>query len=514
MSDRAPDQRKPFATAWSGAAPEPHWAERRLAHDAKSVAAFPGPAAKAEDTGAAAHELGVAGLSAAYAAGRLSPPDVIRQLRDRIASHRSGRDAVLASIPGVEAAAALSAEKIRRGEARPLEGVPFGVKDIVDAAGAKVTCGSLLTGDRVAAKDAAVVERLRAAGAIPFVMTATTEFACGSAHNPRYGAVHNPWNPERWTGGSSTGSGAGLAARLFPLALGTDTGGSIRVPSAWCGITGLKPTRGLVPRTGVAPLSWTLDHIGPMARSAEDLMLVMPHIAGPDGEDFACVGAFDGRRARRDIKGLKIGMPRGWLVEGVDAAVLSAWETALGVFEKAGAVLIPVDLGPMERVVDDGYTILFSELATLQEPSLDQSELYDRGAFARLEQGLARKATDYLRALRLRPLFQAQALAAMAEVDVLVTPGVGAEAGFLDDLTASVDGVRKPFAEVIPRNTMPFDYTGQPALMLPSGLGSSGLPVAIQIVGKLYDDALCLSVGAAFQRLTNHHLNAPPETLA
>ncbi|MCX5494486.1 amidase [Kaistia dalseonensis] len=501
-----------FPEAASGLAPEPLWFERRMAAEVAEVRPSPSPAVAVDVTGEP-HQLGVAGLLAAYETGNLDPVGVLAALRARIARYRSGLDAILAPIPGADALAEESALRIRERRMRPLEGIPFGVKDIIDAAGARVTCGSLQTGDRVAPADSAVVARLKAAGAIPFVMTATTEFACGSALNARYGPVRNPWDSERWTGGSSTGSGAGLAARLFPLALGTDTGGSIRVPSAWCGTTGLKPTRGLVPRTGVAPLSWTLDHIGPMGRSAADLALVMPQIAGADGEDFTSAGAYDGSRWRNGFAGLRIGVPGGWFVEMQDASVLAAWRAALGVMEEAGATLVPVDLGEIGSVVEDGYTILFCELATLQEPSLGSMELYDAGTRGRLEQGLARSATQYLRALRLRPVVQSRILAAMADVDVVVTPGLGSEAGFLDDLAASVDGKRQPFHNVIPRNTMVFDYTGQPALMLPSGLGANGLPVAIQIVGKLYDDALCLSVGAAFQQLTDHHRNAPPDPI-
>jgi aspartyl-tRNA(Asn)/glutamyl-tRNA(Gln) amidotransferase subunit A len=500
----------PFPAAASGLAPEPHWAERRIRDAAAGLNATPSPGLVA-DTGEAAHEIGVAGMIAAYASGRLEPEGVLAALKERIARHRCGRDAVLALIPGAEAMAAESAARLRAGRARPLEGIPFGVKDIIDVAGAPVTCGSLQTGERVAAAHAAVVARLTAAGAIPFAMTATTEFACGSALNARYGPVRNPWNPARWTGGSSTGSGSGLAARLFPLALGTDTGGSIRVPSAWCGVTGLKPTRGLVPRTGVAPLSWTLDHIGPMARSAEDLAFVMPHITGPDGVDFASGGAYDSSRWKGGLAGLRIGVPGGWFVEMQDASVLAAWQGALAVMREAGASLVPVDLGEIGSVVDDGYTILFCELATLQEPSFGSMDLYDAGTRGRIEQGLSRSAMDYLKAMRLRPLVQERILGAMADIDVLVTPGLGGEAGFLDDLTVAVNGIRQPFHHVVPRNTMPFDYTGQPALMLPSGLGAQGLPVAIQIVGKLFDDALCLSVGAAFQRLTGHHRNAAGE---
>jgi aspartyl-tRNA(Asn)/glutamyl-tRNA(Gln) amidotransferase subunit A len=322
--------------------------------------------------------------------------------------------------------------------------------------------------------------------------------------------VRNPWDRSRWTGGSSTGSGATLAARLLPLALGSDTGGSIRVPSAWCGITGLKPTRGLVPRTGVAPLSWSLDHVGPMARSAADLARVMPLIAGPDGADPSAVGEYDGARA--DLAGLRVGVPGDWFVEMQDAAVLAAWRDALAVLERLGARLVPVDLGEIATAHADGYLVLMSELASLQEPDLDRIEDFDAGARARIELGQTFSATAYLRALRRRPLVLQRVLTAMADVDVVVTPGVGCEAASLADMTVEVDGAKHPLQLVLPRNTMIFDYTGMPALMLPSGAGGSGLPVAIQIVGGPFDDALCLSVGAAFQRVTDFHRRMPDGT--
>ena len=466
---------------------------------------------EAHDTEAPLHQLGIAALWSAYAAGRTNPVAVLAALRARMAHHPAARQAVLATIDGADALAEDSARRLASGRTRALEGIPFGVKDIIDVAGAPVTCGSWLTDARVATADAAIVTRLRQAGAIPIVMLATTEFACGSAHNPRYGAVGNPWNPERWTGGSSTGSGAALASRLLPLALGSDTGGSIRIPSAWCGTTGLKPTRGVVPRTGVTSLSWSLDHVGPMARSAMDLALVMPCISGPDGQDGLAAGCYDASRWRTDIAGLRIGVPGGWFLEKLDDAVLAAWRTALDELKAAGASLVPVDLGDVATAHDDGYRLMFCELASLQEPDFSRIGEFDPGTRTRIEQGQAMSALDYLRALRRRPLVLRRILAAMEGIDVLVTPGVGGEAGFLADLTVEVNGVRHPLQDVNAHNTMIFDYTGQPALMLPSGRGRSGLPVAIQIVGRPYDDALCLSVGVAFQRLTDHHRAAPPE---
>ena len=507
------EARKPLPKAWSPEAPEPGWFERAYASEASLAVArnleipdSPPPAA-----GVPVHGLGVGDLLGAYRAGASDPMDVIETLSARLTGHPGAREAVLAMAPGAATMARESRERYRAGAARALEGVPFGVKDIIDVAGARVTGGSRLTGDRVAEADACVVARLRAHGAIPLAMLGTTEFASGSAHNPRYGAVRNPWNAARWTGGSSTGSGWSLAGRLLPLALGSDTGGSIRVPSAWCGTSGLKPTRGLVPRTGVLPLSWTLDHVGPMARSAADVARVMPLIAGPDGLDPVAAGAYAADRARPDVKGLRIGVPDGWFIEMQDEAVLSAWREALGALESLGAKLSPVDLGEIETAHRDGYLAMMCELASLQEPVLDRLDDFDAGTRARIEQGLAFSAVDYLRATRARPMVLDRVLAAMADVDVVITPGLGCEAARLEDMTVEVNGARHPLQLVIPRNTMIFDYTGLPALMLPSGFGRSGLPVAIQIVGKPFDDALCLSVGQAFQAVTDHHRRAPAD---
>jgi aspartyl-tRNA(Asn)/glutamyl-tRNA(Gln) amidotransferase subunit A len=497
--------------AHSTETPEPGWAERDLRAAAPAQPTATLPPLPAPPASGPLHNFGVGDLLAAYQAGTTDPAAALEALAARRITHPSGKDAFLTLIAGTDALARDSAARIRRGLARPLEGIPFGVKDIIDVANTRVTSGSRLTGERIAAVDAAVVARLRAQGAIPVAMLATTEYACGSAHNPRYGAVRNPWDRTRWTGGSSTGSGAALAARLLPLALGSDTGGSIRVPSAWCGITGLKPTRGLVPRTGVAQLSWALDHVGPMARSADDLMRVMPLIAGPDGHDPTCVGGYDGARARTEIAGLRIGVPGGWFLEMQDAAVLDAWRAALARFEQLGARLVEIDLGDVATAHEDGYLIMMAELASLQEPDLGRLDEFDLGARARIEQGMAFSATTYLRAMRRRPLVMRRVWHALADVEVLITPGVGAEPAFLDTLTVEVNGERHPLQLVLPRNTMIFDYTGLPALMLPSGTGRSGLPVAIQIVGKPYDDALCLSVGSAFQHYTEFHRAAPPE---
>lgn len=456
-------------------------------------------------------QAGVEQLLFAYAGTSVSPVDVLTALTDAVRGSMAGAETVLRFVPGAELAARDSEERWRDGTARPLEGIVFGVKDIIDVAGAVVTSGSHFTGERVAPADAEAVAKLRAAGAIPFAMTATTEFATGSPYNPRFGIVTNPWDNSRWTGGSSTGSGGGLAARLMPLALGTDTGGSIRVPSCWCGTTGLKPSRERVSRAGVAPLSWTLDHVGPMARSARDIAHTLPFMTAHGEPELAaqCASLLNDPI----IEGLRIGIPVNWFTELVDDGVLGNWENALKTLEALGCTLVilpTIDIAPWH---DAGWVILQSELAALHSVRLDRAERFDPGLLHRLRTGLAYSAVDYAQALQRRAEAHIGFLSAIDEVDLVVTPGVGGEAGRLDSLTVDVNGEGHSFQSLISRNTMIFDVTGLPALMVPSGFGVSGLPTGIQIVGRPQADALCLRLGAAFQRATDFHRQTPPGVL-
>lgn len=459
--------------------------------------------------GAALYELGVLDLIGAYRDGLTSPGEMVALLQDRIGDPRLSPESVLHLIDAAGAAAD-SAARIAAGTARPLEGIPFAVKDIIDVAGASVTCGSKLTGDRVAQRDSEVVARLRAAGAIPIAVTATTEFACGGPDNPRYGRVRNPWNAERWSGGSSAGSGAGLAARLFPFALGTDTGGSVRIPSAWCGTTGLKPTHGLVPRTGVASLSWTLDHVGPMTRSAADIAAVLPFMAGPDGADPLQVPGLDPVPPRDSLAGLRVGVARGWFTEIASPGVAAAFDDAVEVLRNLGATTVPVDLGDLRRVHQEAYLLLYCELASLQEANDDRVTLMDPGMAERYQRGLLTSAVDYLRALRRRPDVQRTVLTAMADVDLLVTPGSPSEAITFDGSYQLVYGDQTQVHGAHARNTMIFDYVGFPALMLPAGITTLGLPAGLQVVARPRADLLTLQVGVAVQRVTNFHRRLPP----
>ncbi|WP_199087367.1 amidase [Bosea sp. ASV33] len=452
---------------------------------------------------------GVGALLGAFAAGALTPVEALAALTRAVETDPSGSEAVVTAIPDAQRHAAESTRRWRAGEARPLEGVPFAVKDIIDVEGASVTCGSHFTGARRAPADAAVVASLRAAGAIPFVMAATSEFAAGLPNNPRFGPVTNPWDRSRWSGGSSTGSGAGLAARLFPLALGTDTAGSIRVPSCWCGTTGLKPSRELVSRAGVSSLSWTLDHVGPMTRSAADIARVLPFMtASPDPALAADCAALVDRPP--GLAGLRVGVPVDWFTERVDAAVLRNWQAALKVLESLGCTIVALPPLRIASLQELGWAILLTELAANHGDRLAHGELLDAGVRARLTAGVEIRAADYTQALRARRQAQEIFLSAMVDIDLIVTPGVGSEAGVIESLTVTIDGVSKTFQEIASRNTMMFDLTGFPALMLPSGLGACGLPTGIQVVARPRADALCLRVGIGFQAATDHHLARPP----
>lgn len=479
------------------------------------------------------HDLGVVDLLNAYDARTTTPGAVFGALRDRSQRPELTGGAILSEIPGADALVAEADRRWRVGNARPLEGIFVGVKAIIDVADASVTSGSWLTDDRVAGEDATAVRRLRAAGAIPVIITATTEFACGALNNRRHGAVSNPWDRTRWTGGSSMGSAGALAAGLVPLALGTDTGGSIRVPSALCGLTGIKPTYGLVPRTGIASLSWTLDHVGPMARSADDLRVALAVMSGPDGHDPTSapaelaarvgqmlvpptattgptVGAGTTVPAGSSLTGLALGLADAWFTDYCDATVLDALNTVVDTFRSLGARVSSMEIPEAQLLHDDFGIILHSELAANQEGAMDRFDLYDIGTQVRIARGTVPAATDYLRALRRRRSALGSVLDTLdaSEVDVLLTPGVGATAPRLSDATMEVNGIGHPMQSLIGRNTGIFDYLGLPAVMAPAGF-ADGLPIGVQLVGRPWADAQLVNLAAVLQSVTDTHQRRP-----
>jgi aspartyl-tRNA(Asn)/glutamyl-tRNA(Gln) amidotransferase subunit A len=442
-----------------------------------------------------------------YRRGATDPSEVVEACLARI-------DAVDDRVHSVvtrcdERARARAAESARRwaeGTPRALEGIPIGVKDIIETAGLRTAAGSAIWADHVPVHDAVAVARVEAAGAVVIGKTATPELAFGDERQP---GVTNPWSPERWTGGSSSGSAAALAARLVPLALGTDTGGSIRVPSSYCGVTGLKPTFGRVPRTGVFPVSWTLDHVGPMACTAADAALLLSVLAGPDASDPSCsTRPVDDYVAAVDtgVAGLRLGVPGGWLTETCDPAVLQARDEALHHFAVRGATIVPVELPHAELGGTVAWIITVVEFASHHESRLDRIGEYSASAAQRLAAGARVSALDYTKALRARELVQRDLDAAFAVADALVLPATPSVA---PELATFFDDGDRLWLEKVARTFLPFNVTGAPALVLPTGFDGA-VPTAMQIVARPFAEATCLRVGAAWQAGTEHHLRVPP----
>ncbi len=433
-----------------------------------------------------------------YEIGAFRPLDVVEACLARIDDTAAGIGAVVArDDDGARAQAAHSAARWREGTARALDGVPIGVKDIISTRGLRTAAGSPLFADHVPAGDATVVARLREAGAVILAKTATPEFAFGDETGD---GVTNPSAPGRWAGGSSSGSAAGLAAGLFPVALGTDTGGSIRVPSSYCGVSGLKPTFGRVPRNGVFGVSWTLDNVGPMARSVEDLALVLSVIAGHSETDpyssartVPDCGTIEG-----SIRGLRVGVPDGWLPEGSSPGVAAALSGALGWLEQLGCKIEAVSFAHAELAGIIAWMITVVEFAAHHAGNLDRICGFTPSAAGRLAAGARASAGDYLRALRARGLVQRDLDEVFERVGVLVTAATPTSAP--DPATFFDDGDRL-WLDKVARNFLPFNVSGHPALVVPVGL-DEGRPAAVQIVAPHHADALCLRVGAALQAST------------
>ena len=473
----------------------------------------PGPESPGELT-----SLSASALLKGYGTGAFDPIEAVEACLARIDEIDGAVGAIVTrDDASARAQAARSAQRWRDGTARALEGVPIGVKDIIDTAGLCTAAGSPLFAGRVPSADATVVARLRQAGAVVLAKTTTPEFAFGDEAGD---GVRNPSAPGRWAGGSSSGSAAGLAAGLFPIALGTDTGGSIRVPASYCGVSGLKPTFGRVPRDGVFGVSWTLDHVGPMARTVEDLGLVLGAIAGGcDADPYAStrpvpdytrlaeaidgirIGVPDYTRLAEAIDGMRIGVPDGWLAEGCSPGVTTALEGAASRLERLGAHVSTVSIPHAELAGTIAWVITVVEFAAHHDGNMHRIGEFTPSAACRLAAGARARASDYLKALRARSLVQDDLDAVFDRVDVLVTAATPTSAP--DPATFFDDGDRL-WLDKVARNLLPFNVTGQPALVVPVGL-DEGRPAAVQIVAPPHADALCLQVGAALQTATSSH---------
>jgi aspartyl-tRNA(Asn)/glutamyl-tRNA(Gln) amidotransferase subunit A len=465
-------------------------------------------------TGPGASELAflpLAALAERLRRREVSPVEVTREYLDRIATLDPQLTAFI-TVTGEQALAdAAAAEReIAAGQYRgPLHGVPLAIKDLFYTAGVRTTAGSKILGDFVPTEDAAVVARLRAAGALSLGKTNLEEFAYGATSiNPHYGACHNPWDPARIAGGSSGGSAAAVAAGLCSAALGTDSGGSIRQPSALCGLVGLKPTYGRVSRHGVVPLSWSQDHVGPMARTVRDAALLLQAMAGHDPRDPASSPAPvpDYTAALEDgVRGLRLALPRDFFFERVDPTVEAAVRAAARTLQDLGATVEEVPLPHAVQVWTAGAVILYTE-ATAYHGEWLRTRPQDYGPLvrARLRVGAAILATDYVKAQQARAILVAEMLQILDGFDALLTPTSPIAAPRRDESVVRwPDGTEEDVRGATLRLTRPFNLLGFPALSVPCGFTADSLPIGLQIVGHPFAEATALRVARAYEAATS-----------
>lgn len=461
-------------------------------------------------------ELDLAELGAAIDGGKASPAEITEAFLDRIGRENERTNAyITVTADGARAAAKSATEAIaRRGRKGPLDGLPIGHKDLYATAGVLTTGGSKVLADNVPDADSTVVARLNGAGMITLGKLNTHEFAYGpTGEGSAAGATRNPWNLDRITGGSSSGSGAAVAGGLAPVATGSDTGGSIRMPAACCGLTGLKPTYGRVPRTGILPLCWTMDHSGPLARSAHDAALILQATAGADGKDAAApdrpvpdylASIGDG------VKGMRIGIARRYFFDQAQAQVTDRVEAALKELEKSGAVLVDVDIRHIEHAAAAALAMYVAEATAYHDDTLDdRAHLYTDTVRVFLELGDQLLAKDYLHAQRYRTLLGQSMAAVLSDVDLIATPGIAITATPLGQEVVDINGAEEVLFGAILRNTEPFDLTGLPAMVMPCGFGDDGMPVSLSLAGRAFDEATVLRAGHAYQQATDWHRRRP-----
>lgn len=458
------------------------------------------------------HYLSVAEAAALIRDRKLSPVEYTEALLARIDRIGPQLDAFLEVTREHALGAARTAEAaVAAGERRgPLHGVPYGLKDIVDFAGLRTTAHSKVLTDNVASAHATVAAKLEAAGGILLGKLATHEFAIGGpAFDLPWPPARNPWNRERHPGGSSSGSGSAVAAGLLPMAIGTDTGGSVRNPASMCGIVGMKATYGRVSRAGVAPLSFSLDHVGPMTRTVEDNALMLNVIAGHDPRDPGSAAApeRDFTAGLRDgVKGLRIGFVRHFHTRDLEAdpEMTAGIEAAAGRLEALGARIQEISLAPLDDYAACNRVILLSEAYAIHEKWLQERPAdYARVTRNRLLPGAFLRAADYVQATRLRTKLLASFEATMRDFDLLICASSMEPACKIDD----AETVERTY----PRQARtPFNVLGVPALAMPCGFSSDGMPLAFQIVGKAFDEATIYRAAWAYEQDAGWHARRPP----
>jgi aspartyl-tRNA(Asn)/glutamyl-tRNA(Gln) amidotransferase subunit A len=460
--------------------------------------------------------LSLTEIAQAIAQKRLSSREATQSCLKRIAQWQPHLNAFMA----IEAEAALDSADaadaaLAKGNVKgALHGVPLAHKDMYYDAGKVVTCGSRIRRDFVATTTSTALQRLKDAGTIRLGSLQMAEFAYGpTGHNSHYGPVHNPFALDHITGGSSSGSGAAVAARLTFAALGSDTGGSIRMPAHFCGVTGLKTTVGRVSRAGAMPLSQSLDTVGPLARTALDCALLLGLMAGADPDDpTAAAGPLPDymAAAQQPMRGLTIGIPSAFYVDDLDSDVARILDQTIAVLRQEGATIVKVELPDQRQLSAASQLIIAVEAAAFHKRwMIERPQDYGPQVLMRLQNGLAIPGVSYLEAMRWRGPALSAHLAAAAGVDAVMAPVAPVAAPTI----AESDVGNSPDAEAViqrlTRFTRPVNYLGLPSLAIPSGFTPGGLPVGMQLIGRPFDEATLLRISAAFQRATDFHARVP-----
>ena len=456
---------------------------------------------------------GAADLSVAEAASllhsrELSPVDYVAAFLERIAAHNSHLNAFLQTFSDSSLADARAAEvEINEGRWRgPLHGVPIALKDLFDIVGEPTTAHSKIRRGHRAERSAHVVTKLREAGAIIIGKTALHEFATGGpSFDLPWPPARNPWRRTHHPGGSSSGSAVAVAAGFAPAALGTDTAGSVRNPATCCGVVGMKPTYGAVSRTGVFPLAFSLDHVGPITRGVEDNAILLEAMLGRDAEDPTSVAhPRSDLRAdlARGIDGLRIGVIEAFHAEA-DPEIRAAMDEAIKVIESLGGRIEPIRLSALDTYVGCGRLILQAEAFAIHEHWLKTRPLdYGVRGRVRLLPGAFLGAADYIRAQQLRTMLVSEFTQATAHVDAVIAVSSL-------ELPCEIDDEAKIDRTYDRQARTPFNVTGTPALSLPIGFSKSGLPIGMQVLGKAFDEAMIYRIAHAYEQATPWHLRRP-----
>ncbi len=459
-------------------------------------------------------------IASAIAAGHVSARQLAEACLEAIAAANPGLNALVAVTADrmLAGADALDAARARGEQLPPLAGVPLGAKDLIATAGTVTAGGSAILAGHTPEGDARVLSLLLEAGALLAGKTNTHEFAFGATtNNPHYGPTRNPWDLDRVPGGSSGGSAAAVAAGLMPVALGTDTGGSVRIPAALTGTVGLKPTYGLVSRAGIMPLSWSLDHPGPITRHALDAARLLEVMAGFDPADPATRRRDLPRFSRlalaglAGLRGVRIGLVEEWMSRRVMPGVRQAVLAAVDLLVDAGASVEPVRLPPLSDMVLVNRLLALPEAATVHAPYLqEQADRYGDDVRTRLELGLLISAREYIEAQQYRGQLVQLVAKTMQSVDLLALPSTPITAPLIGQETVRWgEGDEEPVGDALIRLLAPFNVTGQPAISIPCGR-VEGLPVGLQLVGRPLEDGTCLAAAVALQAAADWTLTPPP----